>query len=177
MLKFSHSVSSMVKFSASIHKFEKQGEKTGWTYIEIPADIAQQLKPGNKKSFRVKGKLDNFKIEAVALLPMGGGSFIMPLNATIRKGIGKRHGAMLIVQLSEDEIGFIFNVDFMDCLNDEPAAVLFFKSLTGSHQRYFSKWIDDAKTSPTRTKRIAMAITALAKKWGYPEMIRNGKRT
>lgn len=167
----------MVKFIATINKFEKQGEKTGWTYIEIPADIAQQLKHGNKKSFRVKGKLDHFKIEAVALLPMGGGSFIMPLNAAMRKHIGKRHGAMLTVQLLEDEKGFVFNQDFLDCLNDEPAAVSFFNTLTGSHQRYFSKWIDDAKTVSTRTKRIAMAITALAKKWGYPEMIRNGKRS
>ena len=32
------------------------GEKTGWSYIEIPAAIAQQLKPNYKKSFRVKGK-------------------------------------------------------------------------------------------------------------------------
>ncbi len=84
---------------ATIHKFEKQGEKTGWTYIEVPADIAQKLKPGNKKSFRVKGKLDNYKITGVSLLPMGGGSFIMALNAGMRKGIGKRHGAMLKVQL------------------------------------------------------------------------------
>ena len=74
----------MVQFTATIHKFEKQGEKSGWTYIEIPADIAQQLKPGNKKSFRVKGKLDQFKIAGVSLLPMGGGSFIMAINATMR---------------------------------------------------------------------------------------------
>ena len=93
----------MIKFTATIHKFEKQGEKTGWTYIGIPADIAQKLKPGNKKSFRVKGKLDNFKIDGIALLPMGGGSFIMALNAAMRKGIRKKHGAMLEVQLAEDE--------------------------------------------------------------------------
>lgn len=43
-----------VQFIATIHRFESKGEKTGWTYIEIPVDIAQQLKPGNKKSFRVK---------------------------------------------------------------------------------------------------------------------------
>jgi len=75
----------MILFTTAIHKFEKQGEKTGWTYIEIPADIAQNLKPGNKKSFRVKGKLDNYKIAVVALLPMGGGSFIMLLMAPCEK--------------------------------------------------------------------------------------------
>nr|MBP8244154.1 YdeI/OmpD-associated family protein [Chitinophagaceae bacterium] len=53
-------------------------------------------------------------------------------------------------------------------------AKAFFESLTGSHQRYFSKWIDSAKTEPTRVKRITMAVNALAKKWGYGEMIRGG---
>ena len=173
--KFNHSASSMIKFTATIHKFKKQGEKTGWTYIEVPADIAQKLKPGNKKSFRVKGKLDNFKIDGIALLPMGGGSFIMALNAVMRKGIGKKHGAVLQVQLAEDKKGFVFNNDFLDCLNDEPKAAAFFKSITGSHQRYFSKWIDDARTEPTRIKRITMAVNALAKKWGYPEMIRSSQ--
>ena len=42
----------MIKFTATIQKFASQGEKTGWTYIVIPAELAQQLSPGNKKSFR-----------------------------------------------------------------------------------------------------------------------------
>lgn len=161
-----------VKFTVTIHKFDKQGEKTGWTYFEIPADIAQQLKPGNKKEFKVKGKLDNYAINRVSLLPMGGGKFIMPLNTAMRRATGKKAGAMLNVQLEADNSEFVFNTDFMDCLADDPAATQFFQSLPGSHQRYFSKWIDSAKTEPTRTKRIAMAINALAKKWGYAEMIR-----
>ena len=166
----------MVHYTTTIHKFEKQGEKTGWTYIEVPADIAQKLKANNKKSFRVKGKLDNYRISGVALLPMGGGAFIMAINATMRKGIGKRHGAMLKVQLEADDKPFIFNADFMECLDDEPIAKSFFQTLPGSHQRYFSKWIDDAKTEPTRTKRIAIAVTALSKKQGYPEMLRSQQK-
>lgn len=162
----------MVRFTVTLHRFDKQGEKTGWTYFEIPADLAQKLKPGNKKEFKVKGKLDALIIERVSLLPMGGGKFIMPINAAMRKAIGKRHGAMVKVQLQADDSAFVFNIDFMDCLNDEPGAKKHFESLTGSHQRYFSKWIDSAKTEPTRTKRIAMAINALAKKWGFPEMLR-----
>ncbi|MGB3006036.1 MAG: YdeI/OmpD-associated family protein [Chitinophagaceae bacterium] len=49
------------------------------------------------------------------------------------------------MQLSEDKSEFVFNKDFMECLRDEPAAKLFFESLPGAHQGYFSKWIDDAK--------------------------------
>lgn len=162
----------MVQFTATIHKYEAKGEKTGWTYFELPASIIQQLKPGNKKEFKVKGKLDNLSIKRVSVLPIGGGTFIMPLNAAMRKSLGKKHGAMLKVQLTEDKSDFVFNSDFMDCLDDDPAAKIFFQTLTGSHQRYFSKWIDSAKTEPTKTKRITMAINALARKWGYSEMIR-----
>ncbi len=79
----------MISYKTIILTFDKQGEKTGWTYIQVPADIAQQLKPDTKKSFRVKGKLDNYKIKAVALLPMGEGNFIMPINGAMRKAIGK----------------------------------------------------------------------------------------
>ena len=163
----------MIRLTATMKKFERQGEKTGWTYIEIPADLAQKLKPGNKKEFKVKGKLDKYGIQRVSLLPMGGGGFIMPINATMRKAIGKRHGAMVQVQLMEDNSEFVFNKDLMECLTDEPVARQFFETLTGSHQRYFSKWIDSAKTEQTKARRIAQAIDALAKRQGYPEMLRS----
>lgn len=166
----------MVRFSATIKRFEKQGEKTGWSYIEITPDLAQQLKPSSRTSFRVKGRLDQFAIAGVSLLPMRGGGFIMPINAAMRKGTGKRHGAMLKVEIQEDKAPFRFNKDFMACLDDEPDARTFFQTLTGSHQRYFSKWIDDAKTETTRTKRIAQAVTALARQMGYPEMLRSQKK-
>jgi hypothetical protein len=167
----------LVQFTTSMQRFDKQGEKTGWTYIEIPPDLAQQLKPGNKREFKVKGKIDDYPIKRVSLMPMGGGRFIMPVNATMRKGIGKRHGAMVKLQLAADNSEFIFNKDFLECLEDEPSALAHFKTLTGSHQRYFSKWIDDAKTDVTRTKRIAQSVSALAKKWGFSEMVRaNAKK-
>ena len=166
----------MIEFTATLNQFAKQGEKTGWTYIEIPADLAGQIKPGTKKSFRVKGKLDNYRIAGVSLLPMGGGKFILAVNATMRKGIGKKKGAMVKVKLEEDKKEFQMNKDFMECLADEPAAVEFFKTLSGSHQRYFSKWIDDARTVETKAKRIAWAVTALSKKQGYPEMLRSHQK-
>ena len=162
----------MIKFTSTLLQFDEQGEKTGWTYLPVPADIASQLKPGFKKSFRVKGKLDNFKIKGVALLPMGDGNFIMPFNATMRKGTGKRKGAVVVAQLEEDNAPLKLNEDFMMCLNDEPAALNHFNALAGSHRNYFSKWIDGAKTEATKTKRIAMAVSALSRNLGYNEMMR-----
>lgn len=150
------------------------GEKTGWTYIDIPADIAQQLKPGNRKSFRVKGRLDDFAIQGVAVMPMGDGKFILVLNAEMRKGIHKRGaGALLQVNIEEDtEFVVITPDDLHDCLADEPEALEFFEGLVKSHRNYFIKWIDSAKTEPTRAKRIAMTMDAMLKKWDYSQMIK-----
>ena len=100
----------------------------------------------------------------------------MAINATMRKGIGKKKGAMVKVKLQEDKKEFQLNKDFMECLADDPPATEFFKTLPGSHQRYFSKWIDDAKTVETKAKRIAWAVIALSKKQGYPEMLRSHRK-
>ena len=167
----------MVQFTTTIKQFDKQGEKTGWTYIDVPSDIAEKLMPGNRKGFRVKGKLDSFPIKGIALLPMGDGNFILTLNADLRRGIRKKKGAMLNVKLQVDPEGYKLNEDFMSCLNDDPAARTFFDTLSGSHRNYFSKWIDSAKTMNTKAKRITMAVIALGSKQGFGEMIRANKNS
>lgn len=165
----------MIQFKTAIKKFDKQGEKTGWSYIEIPEKIASEIKPGYKRSYRVKGLLDNFKIERTSLLPMGDGNFIIPINATIRKALGKRKGAEIKISLEEDKRPVEINETFLECLADEPKALDFFNSLPGSHRNYFSKWIESAKSEETKANRIARAVTALSRKQGYAEMIRAGK--
>jgi hypothetical protein len=168
----------MIKFKTVIKKFEKMGEKTGWTYIEIPVELSEKLKPGYKQSFRVKGKLDQFDIAGMALAPMGNGHFIMALNADVRKQIGKRAGAELQVQMEvDDNPDPVSCPELMECLGDEPEALAFFNSLAKGHRNYFMKWIESAKTPGTKAKRIAMAVTGLARKWDYPTMIRANKKT
>lgn len=164
-----------ITFTTALHKFESNGDKTGWTYIEIPADLAQQLKPGNKKSFRVKGKIDKHLIAGVSLLPAGQGNFLMAVNAAMRKGIAKKHGAMVQVSLSVDDKEYELNKDLIDCLSDDPAALAFFNTLPRSHQNYFSKWIDDAKTEATKVKRISMSVNGLFNKMNFGEMMRFNK--
>lgn len=165
----------MIQFKATIKKYNQQGEKTGWTYIEIASTLAEQLKPNCKKSFRVKGKIDNVDIYAVALIPIGEGNFILPLNADLRKKLLKRKNDTVMIVLQEDKEGYILNEAFTECLNDEPIAKCFSNTLTKGHQNYFSKWVDSAKTIETQTKRIAMIISALHNGWDYGTMIRNNK--
>jgi hypothetical protein len=163
----------MLQFATTIHKFDKKGEKTGWTYIEIPALHAQKLKPGVKVSFRVKGTMDQYSFEKIALLPLGNGNFILPLNAQMRKAIGKKQGDKLNIRIESDNRQPQLSRDLMTCLKEDPEAMAFFKTLPGSHQLYFSKWIDSAKTASTKTKRLVTVMVAFNKKLGYGEMMRS----
>jgi len=167
----------MIEFSTMILQFAEQGEKTGWTYIEIPADIAQQMKPGNKKSFRVRGLLDAFPVRGMALMPMGEGNFIMALKAEVRKGIRKNAGAILQVKLEEDtDYKVEMPGELQECFDFEPEAFEFFNSLAKSHREYFIKWIDGAKTNETRAKRIVNTVNAMLRKWPYNVMMREMKK-
>ncbi|MCH5600600.1 DUF1905 domain-containing protein [Niabella ginsengisoli] len=116
-----------ISFTATLKKFASNGDKTGWTYIEVPAELAQQLKPNNKKAFRIKGKIDKHPIFGVTLLPMGAGDFLLAINAAMRKGIAKKQGAMVTLTISADENKYKLNEEFMACLADDPAAKVFLK--------------------------------------------------
>ncbi len=151
------------------------GEKTGWSYIEVSSKLATALSPGNKKSFRVKGFLDKYPIKGAALLPMGEGNFILPINASMRKGTKKVAGASLLVKLEIDRKEIELNKEMMECIKDEPLAYEYFMQLSKSHQNYFSKWVDSAKTVDTKAKRIARVLNALVLKMNYAEMLRAGK--
>lgn len=162
----------MVTFKAVLQKYGKMGEKTGWTYLEVPQALALKLMPGNKRSFRVKGTIDEYDIKAVSLLPVGEGNFIMPVNLAMRKAICKRSGDSVKLKLVVDETTPKISPALLMCLRDEPSAKIYFDKLPPSHQQYYSKWIENAKTEATRIKRIGLAITAFSQKLSYPELMK-----
>jgi hypothetical protein len=166
----------MVTFKAVLQKFDKQGEKTGWTYLNIPQKMAEKLMPGHKKSFRVKGMLDEYKIKTVALLPMGGGDFILPVNAAMRKGTMKRKGDAVKVSLEVDNTQLKISNTLLECMEDDPGALDYFNKLPASHQHYYSKWIESAKTDVTKAKRIALTINACSKKMSFSQMLQLQKK-
>ncbi|MEO8761769.1 MAG: YdeI/OmpD-associated family protein [Bacteroidia bacterium] len=166
----------VIKFTATLQKFKEQGEKTGWTYINIPADIANKIKPNCKKSFRIKGTIDAYSFKATSILPMGEGNFILPLNAIVRKNIKKsRTGEKVILQVEEDKAELKISSDLVACLEDDKNAKMIFMKLPKSHQNYYSKWIESAKTHATKAKRIAMCINGLNNNMTYAEMLRAGR--
>lgn len=58
---------------------------TGWTVIEVPGS-AEVF--GTRRPVKVGGTIDGYVFRAT-LLPTGNGPHMMPINAALRKAIGK----------------------------------------------------------------------------------------
>jgi len=166
----------MVVFEAEIERFSKMGEKTGWTYVFVPKAVAQQIKADCKKSYRVKGKLDQVSVSGMALVPMGEGDFIIALKTSLRKELKKEEGAVLHLELEED---LDFKIEMPDdlelCLSDDRQLLETFLKLPKSHQNYYINWLNTAKTEVTRTKRLTQIVVAMDQKMTFPEMMRADK--
>lgn len=166
----------MITFKAEIERFHDMGEKTGWTYVFIPLAIANQIKSDCRKSFRVKGYLDQVAIEGISMVPMGEGNFIIALNGSLRKKLRKEKGAVLELSLTEDTTFKIeMPEDLEICLSDEAHLMQNFLKQPKSHQNYYINWLNTAKTEATRTKRIVKIISAMDQGWDFGTMMRDGK--
>lgn len=166
----------MITLKVTLQQFKAKGEKTGWTYIEIPASAANKLKPGTKTSFRVKGKMDDYVFQQVALIPMGDGDFIIPFNASMRKATGKKKGDPLLLQIELDTQEKKISEDLLNCLAEENIHLKRFLALPKGHQNYYSNWVESAKSSATKSDRIVKTIFAMQHEMDYAEMIRHFKK-
>ena len=166
----------MHQFQTTILKYGSKGEKTGWRYIVIPKDILAKLKRKDKKSFRIKGFFDDMKIEKVSAVPVGEGEFIVAINGDMRKQLRKNEGAMLSVKFEVDESSGLFSQELMDCLNEDKEALKQFLSQLKSHQNYFHRYIETAKTASTKASRIVNTINAMHRKQNFGEMLRSLKK-
>lgn len=151
----------MITIKTIIKKFGQMGEKTGWSYVEISAAQANKIKAGYKKSYKVKGHIDDVAISITAMIPMGGGAFIIPLKADLRKKLGKSAGDKVVLKLEEDSKEYQLDKELMLCMKDEPLAYKKFGKLPRSYQNYYSKWVGSAKTPETKSRRIGIVINGI----------------
>jgi hypothetical protein len=166
----------MITLNVEIERFGLNGEKTGWSYVFIPQDVAEQIKANNRREIRVKGLIDQVAVNGICLMPVKGDGFILPLKKSLRKELRKDVGNKIELRLEFDAD---FKIDMPDdleiCLADEQELLEHFLSIPKSHQNYFINWLNTAKTEPTRTKRLVMIVNAMYNKWDFGRMIREAK--
>lgn len=133
-----------------LQKFKGKG---GWTYAEIP-----EVTPGKNTPFgwvQVNGSIDGFPIKKYKLQPLGNGKLFLPVNAKIRKHIGKEAGDRVEVLLYKDETPSTIREELLLCLQVEPGAVEAFVSLIPFKQNALTDWVHHAKTDEEKLTRIA----------------------
>ncbi|RZL37334.1 MAG: DUF1905 domain-containing protein, partial [Pedobacter sp.] len=137
----------MVYLKTAIEKYESNGEKTGWSYVHIPQEIADQIKPDSRRGFRVKGFIDELAISGLSATPIKEDGFIIPLNKNLRKALRKEEGSVVEMRLAFDADFKIEMPEVLEiCLAQEEGLLEYFLSLPKSHQNYFINWLNTAKT-------------------------------
>ena len=166
----------MVRFQAEIERYGEKGEKTGWFFITISAGLANDIKANCKKSFRVRGKLDQLSIEGMALTPVGEGDFILAVKKELRQKLKKDLGGIISIELEED-VNFKIEIpeELELCLSEERALMEQFMSLPMSHRNWYINWLNAAKTDVTKTKRLVKIVSAMDRHLTFGEMMREGK--
>lgn len=141
------------------YKLEKFPGKGGWTFVRIP-----EVNPNKKAYFglvKIRGSIDGFEIRKYHLMPMKAGGLFLPINAEIRKAIKKGEGDHVHVILYPDSEPLKVPEEMLLCLQDEPAALKFFNSLSESERRFYIKWIYSARKEETKVDRLAKTIDRL----------------
>lgn len=167
----------MPTFSETIQKYSAKGEKTGWTYVGIPPDILRKLNRKDKKGFRIKGELDGVKFEKLSTYPVGEGRFIIAINNQLKKKLGKKEGAKVLVKFEVDDRKAPQSRELLAALKEDPPAYEAFNSLKLSHRNYFHRYVYTAKGLDTRAGRIVNVINAMHRGMNFGEMIRGLKKT
>lgn len=143
------------------YTLEKFPGKGGWTFARIPEIVKDK-----KNAFgwvRVKGSIDGFEIKNYNLMPMGNGLLFLPVKAEIRKKIHKQAGDQVHVILYPDYEAIEVPEELLLCLQDEPKALNFFKSLSESEKKFYIQWIYSAKKEETKIDRLAKTVNRLLK--------------
>ncbi|WP_435154250.1 YdeI/OmpD-associated family protein [Amycolatopsis sacchari] len=139
-------------------KVELNGKSA--TGIEVPPDVLAELGGGKRPKVRVR--LNGYEYRS-SVGSMGGRS-LLPVSAEIRAGAGVAAGDEVDVELVLDTEPRTVDLppDLARALDAVPVSRQAFDKLSYSHQRRYVLWIGEAKTEPTRQRRIAKTVADLS---------------
>ena len=141
-----------------LQKFPGKG---GWTYAEIPEVLQDKSTPFGW--VKVRGTIDGYELKGYKLAPMGNSRLFLPVKAEIRKKIGKQEGDSVRIILYRDMLPLDVPEEIIECFSLEPPqAYENFMKFSESEQKYYLKWVYDAKTDETKASRILTMMDKLA---------------
>ena len=150
-------------FNAEV-TLEKFPGKAGWTYApvgQLPFKVKTHF--GNLK---VSGRLDEVVLTDAHLMPMGKGLRFLPVNAALRKRLGKQAGDAVHLQLfavEEPDAPAISLADFKECLAEVPGVLGAFEALPKLQQQELFGQVT-AADSEQQVTQVEAVIAQLTRK-------------
>jgi Domain of unknown function (DUF1905)/Bacteriocin-protection, YdeI or OmpD-Associated len=151
------------------HKFEAKlqgkGPGSAWTFLPIPFDVQKAF--GSKARVPVVGTINGFPFRN-SLMPEGDGTHSMMVNKELQKGAGATAGdtVAVVIELDKAPRSVAVPDDLKALLTKHKPAETAFTNLAYSHKKAFLDWIESAKRTETRVKRLKETV----------EMLEAGKR-
>jgi Bacteriocin-protection, YdeI or OmpD-Associated/Domain of unknown function (DUF1905) len=136
--------------------------------IDVPRDIGKAVRKeagGNPKHIPVHGWIDGLAFENT-LVPRGGGNFRFHLNSKIWRKLQIDAGAAVEVTmlLDREPREAVVPPDLAAELTGTPRALAAFKAVTPALRRHIVSWIEKAKQSKTRDKRIQLTVKRMVER-------------
>jgi len=143
-----------MRFRASIELAGKTA-----TGIEVPAAVVAKLGSSKKPAVSVTIKGYTYRSTVASM----GGRFMLPVSAEVREaaGVAARDKVDVDVELDTAPREVTVPADLARGLSREPAAKRFFEGLNFSNKQRIVIAIESAKTTETRERRIAKAVSSL----------------
>jgi hypothetical protein len=141
-------------------QLKKGVNKQGWAYVDIPAVVSGKLK--KKGRIPVSGSVDNETFRT-SILPKGDGTHYLFVSQPLQKKIRKTTGDFICVKFEEDIQPRTVDMpdDIIQAFSVSRKALATFTNFSYSHKKELMEWINDAKKSETRERRIVKAIVML----------------
>lgn len=129
-------------------------------YIEFPYDAEKEF--GKKGQIKVKVWFDGFLYRG-SLVKMGFPCYWVGVNQEVRKAIAKNPGDVVHVVIEKDDDVRTVEIpdDLKNLLAKHIVANEKFEKFSYSHKKEWVMWLNDAKKSETRNKRLQKILDKL----------------
>jgi hypothetical protein len=151
----------MTEFEQEFEAALEADPRTGDVFIVAPFSVAELY--GTKDELPVQTAIDGFPYQG-ELLPLGDGYHALVVPREVRRAIGKTVGDVLRVSLSHDLSERVVTMpeDLAAALNENAAALTFFKKLEKPEQRAYVRYLKGAKNPEARAKRLTETVYRLS---------------
>jgi len=130
--------------------------------VDVPRNVSKSLRKlagDDPKHIPVTGQVEGLPLKST-LSPRGGGSYRLHIHSNIWRKLRIDAGATveIMLLLDSEPRDPVLPHDLAGGLADEPRALAIFNSLTPSFRRQIVRYVEQAKHTTTRDKRIRLIV-------------------